>query len=150
MNVIAGADDDSPALEAVVEELRRRGSVVRVLGSRDWPSVAVEVAESVASGEADMGIVMCWTGTGTSIMANKVPGVRAALCWEPWIAAGARRWNDANVLAMSLKRTSPAAAVEILNAWLKVEKPDADELVNIRRVAEYEELGGGKSHSIRS
>ncbi len=81
---------------------------------------------------------MCWTGTGTSMMANKVPGVRAALCWEPWIAEGARRWNDANVLVMSLKRTSPEQAIEILDAWLAVEAPDAEEIPNIGKIATYE------------
>lgn len=138
MKLIAGADDQSNTYEAVLAECRKRGLELEVVAGGDWPSVARQVAEAVASGHADMGILMCWTGTGTSIMANKVPGIRAALCWEPWIADGARRWNDANVLVMSLKRTSPEMAKNILGAWLEVEEPDADELENIRKIAEYE------------
>jgi ribose 5-phosphate isomerase B len=76
-------------------------------------------------------VVMCWTGTGTAIAANKVPGVRAALAWEPWIAKGARLWNDANVLAMSLKRLAPDVAVEVLHAFLAEPAPDPDEAKNI-------------------
>lgn len=83
-------------------------------------------------------MVFCWTGTGTAMAANKVPGVRAALASDPWIAEGARRWNDANALVMSLKRTSPATTREILGAWFAVKGPDADEAANIARLAEIE------------
>ncbi|MGH2705628.1 MAG: RpiB/LacA/LacB family sugar-phosphate isomerase [Actinomycetota bacterium] len=138
MRVVAGADDASPTVEAALEHLRARGAEVEVVPKQDWPDVARLVAEAVAEGRADMGLVMCWTGTGTSMMANKVPGVRAALCWEPWIAEGARRWNDANVLAMSLKRTSPKDARAILDAWLSVPAPDADERANIEKLSGYE------------
>jgi ribose 5-phosphate isomerase B len=100
------------------------------------------VAESVSSGEADQGVLFCWTGTGTSMAANKVTGVRAALVWDPWIAEGARRWNDANVLVMSLKRTTPETAREILDAWLGVTEPDPDEAGNIARLAELEQRSG--------
>ena len=93
------------------------------------------VAGAVAGGEADQGLLFCWTGTGTAMAANKVPGVRAALAWEPWIAEGARRWNDANVLVMSLKRTSPETAREIVAAWLAVEAPDEDERENIAKLS---------------
>ena len=96
-----------------------------------WPSMAHRVATTVADGFADSGVVMCWTGTGTSMAANKVPGVRAALAWEPWIAKHARLWNDANVLAMSLKRTAPEVAVEIVDAFLGEKAPDKEELENI-------------------
>jgi ribose 5-phosphate isomerase B len=100
--------------------------------------VAAKVAQSVAAGEADQGVLFCWTGTGTSMAANKVPGVRAALAWEPWIAEGARKWNDANVLVMSLKRTEPETAKKIVAAWLSVETPDADEAANIARLGELD------------
>jgi ribose 5-phosphate isomerase B len=83
-------------------------------------------------------MLFCWTGTGTSMADNKVPGVRAALAWDPWIAEGARRWNDANVLVMSLKRTSPEEARAILDAWLAVEGPDEDERENISRLADLD------------
>jgi ribose 5-phosphate isomerase B len=138
MKIVVGADDEGPVAEIVVDELRSRGHDVTVLERDQWPDVARRVAETVASGEADQGVLFCWTGTGTSMAANKVPGVRAALVWEPWIAEGARRWNDANVLVMSLKRTEPETAKEILDAWLGVDKPDPDEAANIARLAELD------------
>jgi ribose 5-phosphate isomerase B len=142
MRIVLGADDEGAVADAVVDDLRRRGHDVTVLERAQWPEVARQVGEAVASGDADQGIVFCWTGTGTAMAANKVPGVRAALAWEPWIAEGARRWNDANVLVMSLKRTAPDAAREILDAWFGVDRPDADELENISRLAELERQRG--------
>ena len=135
MKIVVGADDEGPVAATVVDELRARGHDVSVLERDQWPEVARKVAESVASGEADQGVLFCWTGTGTSMAANKVPGVRAALAWDPWIAEGARRWNDANVLVMSLKRTEPEMAREILDAWFGVDAPDPDEAENIARLA---------------
>jgi ribose 5-phosphate isomerase B len=142
MRIVLGADDEGAVADAVVDDLRRRGHDVTVLERAQWPEVARQVGEAVASGDADQGIVFCWTGTGTAMAANKVPGVRATLAWEPWIAEGARRWNDANVLVMSLKRTAPDAAREILDAWFGVDRPDADELENISRLAELERQRG--------
>jgi ribose 5-phosphate isomerase B len=138
MRIVVGADDEGAVADAVVDELQARGHDVTVLDRDQWPEVARKVGEAVASGEADQGMVFCWTGTGTAMAANKVPGVRAALVWDPWIAEGARRWNDANVLVMSLKRTAPETAREILDAWFAVEAPDADEVDNIARLAELE------------
>jgi len=138
MRIVVGADDEGAVADAVVDELESRGHEVTVLERGQWPEVARSVAEAVAAGVADQGVLFCWTGTGTSMAANKVPGVRAALAWEPWIAEGARRWNDANVLVMSLKRTEPETAKEILAAWLAVEAPDPDEADNIARLAELD------------
>jgi ribose 5-phosphate isomerase B len=138
MRIVVGADDEGPVAETVVDELRSRGHDVTVLEREQWPDVARKVAETVARGDADQGVLFCWTGTGTSMAANKVPGVRAALAWEPWIAEGARRWNDANVLVMSLKRVEPETAKEILDAWLSVKGPDADEAANIARLDELD------------
>lgn len=133
-----GADDEGRVVETVVEELRSRGHDVTVFEREQWPDVARRVGETVASGAADQGMLFCWTGTGTSMAANKVPGVRAALAWDPWIAEGARRWNDANVLVMSLKRTEPETAKQILEAWLDVDEPDPDEAANIARLADLD------------
>ena len=133
-----GADDEGAVADVVVEELTARGHDVTVFEREQWPEVARKVAEAVAHGAADQGVLFCWTGTGTSIAANKVPGVRAALAWEPWIAEGARRWNDANVLVMSLKRTEPETARAIVDAWLAVDEPDPDEMENIERLAELD------------
>lgn len=105
--------------------------MVEVDGAQAWPLVATTVAQLVASRECDAGVVMCWTGTGTAIAANKVAGVRAAQATEPWVARGARRWNDANVLALSSMRLSPMVAVECVEAFLE-EGPDPDEEDNIR------------------
>jgi ribose 5-phosphate isomerase B len=138
MRIVVGADDEGAVADAVVEDLRARGHDVNVLERDLWPEVASRVGQAVADGEADQGVVFCWTGTGTAMAANKVPGVRAALVWEPWIAEGARRWNDANVLVMSLKRTTPETAREILDAWFAVEQPDDDERANIARLAELD------------
>jgi ribose 5-phosphate isomerase B len=138
MKIVVGADDEGRVADTVVDELRSRGHDVTILERARWPDVAQRVAKSVASGEADQGVLFCWTGTGTAMAANKVPGVRAALAWEPWIAEGARKWNDANVLVLSLKRTEPETAKEILDAWFSVDSPDPDEAENIARLAELD------------
>ena len=138
MKIVVGADDEGRVADVVVDELRGRGHHVTVLERDQWPDVARRVAETVASGEADQGMLFCWTGTGTSMAANKVPDVRAALAWEPWIAQGARRWNDANVLVMSLRRTEPETARQIVDAWLAVDEPDPDEAANIARLADLD------------
>jgi ribose 5-phosphate isomerase B len=139
MRIVVGADDEGAVADAVVDELESRGHEVSVLERDRWPDVARRVAEAVAAGQADQGMLFCWTGTGTSMAANKVPGVRAALAWDPWIAEGARKWNDANVLVMSLKRTDPDTAKRIVDAWLSVEDADPDEAANIARLAELDE-----------
>lgn len=135
MRIAFGADDASPTVDAVVDRLDELGhAVTTVAGDQPWPSIAHAVARAVADGDADAGIVMCWTGTGTSMAANKVPGVRAALAWEPWIARNARLWNDANVLALSLKRTAPDVAAEIVDAFLGEPRPDPEEAANIAAI----------------
>lgn len=121
-------------MAAVVAYLRAAGHAVEVVArGAPWPVVGRQVGELVASGRADIGVVCCWTGTGVSIAANKVKGVRAALCGDAPTAEGARRWNDANVLALSLRATSEAVAVEILDAFLSG-AADPDESTNIARI----------------
>ena len=142
MRVSVAADERVGVAEAVVEELRRRGHEPVLLHGAlsdsersDWAWASEAAARDVASGDADLGIVCCWTGTGASIAANKVPGVRAALCGDAETAAGARRWNDANVLALSLRTTSEPLLGEILDAWFGAEpSPDEDDVANIRHV----------------
>jgi ribose 5-phosphate isomerase B len=138
MRIVVGADDEGPVADEVVRELEARGHELTVLEREQWPEVARKVGEAVSSGDADQGVLFCWTGTGTAMAANKIPGVRAALVWDPWVAEGARRWNDANVLVMSLKRTAPETAGAILDAWFAVEEPDPDEAQNIARLAELD------------
>lgn len=130
MKVAFGADDDNECVRAVVEHLRTVADL-EICAEAPWHEFAREVGRRVADGEVDYGVVMCWTGTGVSIAANKVPGVRAALAWEPWIAEHARRWNDANVLALSLKRLAPGVALDCVRAFLAVDSEDPDETANI-------------------
>jgi ribose 5-phosphate isomerase B len=124
MRIAIGSDEATELTKALIAELEKRGHQVIPFGPLaehdsdvDWPLVASHVAESVARGQADQGIVCCWTGTGASIAANKVPGIRAALAHDAETARGARIWNHANVLALSLRATSIPVAREILDAW---------------------------------
>jgi ribose 5-phosphate isomerase B len=135
VRVAFGADDENETTAAVRDRLVKAGHDLVPVRADDWPAIGAGVGRAVVDGSADLGVVLCWTGTGVSIAANKVPGVRAALAWEPWVAAGARRWNDANVLALSLKRLAPAVAVDVLDAFLAVGEPDADERPTLDRLA---------------
>jgi ribose 5-phosphate isomerase B len=113
-----GTDESTDVTASVRDDLARRGELVEAVEDAPWPEVGRTVAEAVAQGRADLGVVMCWTGTGVSIAANKVPGVRAALCTDAETARGARRWNDANVLAMGLRLTTAAMAGELVEAFV--------------------------------
>lgn len=130
------ADDTNECVTSVVTYLESVADVLRPAGWESWPEMSSAVAVAVADGRADFGVLMCWTGTGTAIAANKVKGIRAAQASEPWIAENARRWNDANVLTLSLKRTAPDTAVECVAAFLGVEAPDDDEMANIAKLAD--------------
>src|ERR671916_1848309 len=145
MRIAVGSDESSELTDALAVELEKRGHEVVAYGpvagqeESDWPLVCGRVAEAVGAGEADEGIVCCWTGTGASIAANKVPGVRAALVSDAETARGARIWNHANVLALSLRSTSEALLGEILDAWFAAEpSPDADDAANVEHLAEIE------------
>ena len=136
VRVALGSDEDSPlvpALRAVLAELGHEVHEPVPIGS-PWPDVGSAVGLAVAGGSADMGIVCCWTGTGVSIAANKVDGVRAALCADAETAVGARRWNDANVLALSNRATTPAVASEVVRAFLTTRDVDPSEQANIERL----------------
>lgn len=122
MKIAVGSDMDSDLVLSVAQFIRELGHTVGSFGaagngSVPWPKVAIEIAEKVAAGQFDQAVLFCWTGTGISIAANKVKGIRAALCHDAETAAGARKWNDANVLALSLRSTSGPVAKEILTAW---------------------------------
>jgi len=134
MRIAFGADDDNECVRAVLGQLREMAEVLVYSEHGQWPDFAREVGAAVAAGDADFGVVMCWTGTGTTIAANKVKGVRAALAWEPWVARGARLWNDANVLGLSLKRVAPAVAVECVKAFLETPDADSEEAHNIAKI----------------
>jgi ribose 5-phosphate isomerase B len=149
MRIAVAADERTGVADAVVEELRRRGHEPLLHGALsdaerdDWAWASEAAARDVADGRAELGVVCCWTGTGASIAANKVPGVRAALCGDAVTADGARRWNDANVLALSLRTTSPAVLGEILDAWFAGAPSTADDdRANVAHVDEIARSGG--------
>lgn len=135
MKLAVGSDEKSHLTDAVVEELKKRGHDVELFGplkgeKEYWPEVARQVAEAVAGGQAQEGVLFCWTGTGVSMAANKVPGIRAALCDDAETARGARLWNNANVLCLSLRRTPEVVAREILDQWFDTRyrpNPEDDE-----------------------
>ncbi|MGH9264589.1 MAG: RpiB/LacA/LacB family sugar-phosphate isomerase [Acidimicrobiales bacterium] len=136
MRIAFGTDERTHLSDEVAAALEGAGHEVVVrLEDEPWPDVGRRVGEAVASGQADRGVICCWTGTGVSIAANKVPGVRAALCTDADTARGARRWNDANVLAMGLRLTSPTLAREMLDAFLTTD-PEAEEAANIAKVTD--------------
>ncbi len=142
MRIAVGSDERTHLTDFVIKELENRGIELELHGPLneediEWVDVAEKVAERVKTGSCDQGILFCWTGTGVSIAANKVPGIRAALCADAQTAEGARKWNDANVLAMSLRRTSQIVAKEILEAWFST-SPLEDEKPNIDKVQEIE------------
>lgn len=145
MRIAVGSDERTHLTDHVVERLRAQGHEVELAGALrqeglDWVDAAREVAEQVAAGEVQEGLLFCWTGTGVSMAANKVPGVRAALCVDAGEARGARLWNDANVLAMPLRLTSEAVADEILEAWFSHSvSNDEDDVEPIRKLRELEQ-----------
>jgi ribose 5-phosphate isomerase B len=143
MRIAVAADERVGIADAVVEELRKRGHEVLAHGALtdserdDWAWASEAAARDVAEQRADQAVVCCWTGTGASIAANKVEGIRAALCADAPTAEGARKWNDANVLALSLRTTSEAELEEILDAWFAAgASTDPDDVANIEHLAE--------------
>jgi ribose 5-phosphate isomerase B len=135
VRIALGSDERTPLTDAVADDLRTRGHDVVLVGplaggDQQWAEVGRAIGECVARDECDSGVLFCWTGTGASIAANKVRGVRAALCTDAQTAEGARRWNDANVLVMGLRLTSPAVAREMLDVWFTTDS-DPGEAGNV-------------------
>jgi ribose 5-phosphate isomerase B len=144
MKLAIGSDEKTYLTDMVVDEVIERGHEVQLFGplkeeKRLWPDVAGRVAEAVRQGEVDEGILFCWTGTGVSLAANKVPGIRAALCADAVTAKGARLWNKANVLCLSLRATSVSVAQEILDAWFDTTyQPNEEDDLCLAQVEEIE------------
>lgn len=149
MRIAVGADEVTPVAEAVVGTLRGRGHALELFGpiagdGREWVASSAAAARRVAEGAADAAVVMCWSGTGASIAANKVPGVRAALCTDAPTARMAREYNHANVLALSMRLTAPPVADEILEAFLGEPGGQGDfNRRNLAELATMEPAGGG-------
>jgi ribose 5-phosphate isomerase B len=145
MRIAVSSDMDEPVARQLVDELRRRGHTVLAYGAlrpedrreRDgWAWSSEAAARAVAEGAADQAVVCCWTGTGASIAANKIPGVRAALCADAYTADGARTWNDANALALSLRTLSGPVLLEILDAWFAgAPSKDPEDRENVAHVS---------------
>jgi ribose 5-phosphate isomerase B len=145
VKISVAADERTGVADAVLDQLRERGHEPIPHGALDpderddWAWASETAARDVAEGRAEQAIVCCWTGTGASIAANKVAGIRAALCLDAQTAEGARRWNDANTLAISLRATSEAELGEILDAWFAAEpSPEADDRANVDHLEEIE------------
>lgn len=118
VRIVFETDEANTTTEAIQRWCESAGHELSTTGvPLEWPEAGRGVGESVASGAANAGVVCCWTGTGVSMAANKIPGARAALCVDAETARGARKWNDANVLAISLRLTTPTVAEEILAAF---------------------------------
>ncbi len=144
MKVAIGSDERSHLTDIVVADVQKRGHDVSLFGpladeKEYWPQVARQVAEAVVSGQVDEGILFCWTGTGVSMAANKVPGIRAALCDDAETARGARLWNKANVLCLSIRRTSEVEVIEILECWFSTTyQPNEEDDTCLAQVAAIE------------
>lgn len=157
MKVAIGCDHAGlPLKSAVLEVLERLQIEVIDFGtdsyeSVDYPDYGEKVGRAVADGEADFGIVMCGTGIGISIAANKVPGVRAALCHDTYSAKMSRAHNDANVLALGARVVGPGLAQEIVEAWLGAEFEGGRHAVRVGKIGrierrrEEERSGAGSS-----
>jgi len=144
MKLAIGSDEKSHLTQSVIEALKERGHDLLLIGPLDdvelsWPQVARAVAEAVVGGTAEEGILFCWTGTGVSIAASKVPGIRASLCADAETARGARLWNDANVLCLSLRRLSEAITEEIIEAWFSTAyEPNTEDDACMAQIKEIE------------
>ncbi len=155
MRIAIGSDELTHLTECVVEDVKRRGHELDLFGSMGdrqeyWPAVAQQVAERVATGEVDEGILLCWTGTGVCLAANKVPGVRAALCDDAETARGARIWNNANVLCLSIRRAAEVVTKEILDIWFSTEyQPNEEDDGCLAQLAAIEKKHLRQLHRLR-
>jgi ribose 5-phosphate isomerase B len=147
MKIAISSDEYFPIIDEIISDVKQRGHEVIYFGplkdekSQDWPEVTLKAISKIKSGEAKEGIVLCWTGTGCTIIANKIAGIRAALCVDAETAKGARKWNHANVLGLSLRTTSVPILKEILSAWFDTPfTEDEWNLVQLKRVKEVESV----------
>ncbi len=145
MKIAISSDEYFPIVDELIAEVKQRGHEVIYFGpskgekSQDWPEVTLKAIDEIKSGQASEGIVLCWTGTGCTLIANKIQGIRAALCVDAETAKGARKWNHANVLGLSLRTTSQAILKEILTAWFETPYTNDEwNLLQMKRIEEVE------------
>ncbi|OGD93193.1 hypothetical protein A2697_01430 [Candidatus Curtissbacteria bacterium RIFCSPHIGHO2_01_FULL_41_44] len=122
MKIVVASDEKTNLTDSVIKYLREKGHKIILLGdlvrkNGRWVQIGKEAAQKVASNQADQGILFCFSGTGICMAANRFKGARAALCWDAETAKLARKWDNANILCMSLRYTSEEIVKEILNAW---------------------------------
>lgn len=149
MKIAVSSDEYVPLIDVLLQELVQRGHRVVYFGPvrdespKDWTEVTFQAVQEIQIGKAEEGIVLCWTGTGCTLLANKVPGIRAALCADAETAKGARIWNHANVLGLSLRTTKPSILKEVLDAWFGTAySSDAWNLLQIERIEQIERARG--------
>ena len=138
MKIIVASDTKNNVTDAVIEHLKKRGHTLTLVGdlvskNGKWAEIAKEAAKKVANDKMNQGIFFCWSGTGICMAANKISGARAALCWDAETARLARKWNDANILCMSLRFVTEVLAQEILDAWFSTEY-DEENLDEVRKI----------------
>lgn len=144
MKVAVACDHGGFRLKNVLmEEMKRQGIEVVDFGtynekSCDYPDFAAPAAKAVAKGECDKGVLVCGTGIGVSMTANKVKGIRCALCHDVFSAKATRAHNDTNVLAMGQRVIGEGLAIEILNAWLHTEFEGDRHIRRIQKVMDLE------------
>ena len=149
-----GSDERTHLTDCVVEDVKQRGHEIELFGpladsQEYWPAVAQQVAERMATGDVDEGVLLCWTGTGVCLAANKVPGVRAALCDDAETARGARLWNNANVLCLSIRRVAEVISKEILDTWFgTVYESNEEDDSCLKHLAAIEEKYLRQSHRL--
>lgn len=138
MRIALGSDEDTQLSQHIVKSLQNRGHLVTTVGPLSgqrlqWAAIGRQIAQAVVDERVDMGVCLCWTGTGIAMAANRISGARAALCTDSQTATGARKWNDANILVLSNRIISPAVADEILDAWFATQV-DPTEVANINEL----------------
>lgn len=144
MKIAIGSDHGGYNLkEQIKKHLEGKGIEYKDFGtysldSCDYPDYAFEVAGAVAQGKYDRGILICGTGIGISISANKVKGIRAALCTDTFSARMSREHNDSNILCMGERVIGPGLAVDIVEAWLKAEFAGGRHKARIDKILEFE------------
>lgn len=144
MKIAISSDEYFPIIDELIADVKQRGHEVIYFGpaknekAQDWPEVTLKAVDEIKAGRAEEGIVLCWTGTGCTLVANKIPGIRAALCVDAETAKGSKKWNHANVLGLSLRLTSQPILKEILNAWF--ETPFTKDDWNLQQMKRIEEL----------
>ncbi len=151
MKIAISTDEYYPIIQTLVKEVKKRGHEVIYFGPQkddqpqDWTSITLKSMKTLQTGKADEAIALCWTETGCTLIANKCFGIRAALCIDGETAKGARTWNHANVLGLSLRLTTPELLREILDAWFST--PFSVDSWNLSQIEAIQKVESDEAHS---